>query len=118
MRFLWRDYKDAGRSKLMTLCATEFLRRFLLHVLPSGFMRIRHFGLLANRHRKQKLEQCRSLLGVPPPPSDVAPLTIAAIVQQLPPPRAPDIDMIVDAVVARLPEPSPTPKYWDIVPHK
>ncbi len=83
VRFRWRDYRDSGRNKIMTLRATEFLRRFLLHVLPSGFMRIRHFGLLANRHRKQKLERCRSLLGVPPPPSDVAPLTIAAIVQQL-----------------------------------
>ena len=46
-------------------------------------MRIRHFGLLANRHRKQKLQQCRSLLGASPPLSDVTPLSIAAIVQQL-----------------------------------
>ncbi len=83
VRFRWRDYKDDGRTKIMTLSATEFLRRFLLHVLPSGFMRIRHFGLLANRHRKQKLEQCRSLLGAPPPPSDETPLSIAEIVQQL-----------------------------------
>jgi hypothetical protein len=65
--FQWRDYKDAGRSKVTTLPADEFLRRFLLHVLPSGFMRVRHFGLLANRHRKRKLERCRALLHVSPP---------------------------------------------------
>jgi hypothetical protein len=48
----------------MTLDAGEFLRRFLLHVVPRGFMRIRHFGLLANRYRGRHLEQCRRLLGV------------------------------------------------------
>jgi hypothetical protein len=68
VRFRWRDYKDAHRNKVMTLPAEEFLRRFLLHVLPSGFMRIRHFGLLANRHRKAKLDRCRVLLAAPPPP--------------------------------------------------
>jgi len=67
VRFRWRDYKDAGRNKIMTLPADEFLRRFLLHVLPRGFMRIRHFGLLANRHRKAKLEHCRELLDAPTP---------------------------------------------------
>ncbi len=68
VRFRWRDYRHANRTQIMTLPAAEFLRRFLLHVLPSGFMRIRHFGLLANRHRKPKLERCRALLGTPPPP--------------------------------------------------
>jgi hypothetical protein len=68
VRFRWRDYRDADRNKVMTLPANEFLRRFLLHVLPSGFMRIRHFGLLANRYRKPKLERCRTLLIAPPPP--------------------------------------------------
>jgi len=67
VRFRWRDYKDANRSKIMTLPASEFLRRFLLHVLPTGFMRIRHYGLLANRHRKAKLERCRELLRAPEP---------------------------------------------------
>jgi len=65
VRFRWRDYRDGNQSKVMTLPAAEFLRRFLLHVLPRGFMRIRHFGLLANRHRKGRLERCRALLGVP-----------------------------------------------------
>jgi hypothetical protein len=52
----------------MRLDASEFVRRFLLHVLPSGFQRIRHFGLLANCHREDKLAQCRRLLQAPPPP--------------------------------------------------
>jgi hypothetical protein len=52
----------ATRQRMMTLEAVEFIRRFLLHVLPSGFVRIRHFGFLANRVRKEKLALCRSLL--------------------------------------------------------
>jgi hypothetical protein len=68
VRFRWRDYSDDNQNKIMELPAGEFLRRFLLHVLPRGFMRIRHFGLLANRHRKVKLERCRTLLAAPPPP--------------------------------------------------
>jgi hypothetical protein len=52
----------------MTLDAVEFIRRFLLHVLPPGLVRIRHFGFLANRVRKQKLIQCRALLPTSPPP--------------------------------------------------
>jgi hypothetical protein len=58
----------------MTLTAEEFLRRFLLHVLPRGFMRIRHYGLLANRHREPQLARCRALLGVTAPPSHPADL--------------------------------------------
>ena len=61
--FDWKDYAHRGRTKIMTLDALEFIRRFLLHVLPSGLVRIRQFGFLANRVRKQKLEQCRTLLG-------------------------------------------------------
>jgi hypothetical protein len=68
VRFRWRDYSDDNQNKFMELPANEFLRRFLLHVLPRGFMRIRHFGLLANRHRKPKLERCRQLLAATPPP--------------------------------------------------
>ena len=60
--FRWTDYADQNRSKTMTLDAVEFMRRFLLHVLPRGFVRIRQFGFLANRVRKQKLVLCRSLL--------------------------------------------------------
>ncbi len=82
VRFRWRDYRDDNRNKVMTLPAAEFLRRFLLHVLPSGFMRIRHFGLLANRHRKDKLERCRALLAVPPPPEKSSE-SVAALVERL-----------------------------------
>ena len=60
--FLWKDYAHGCRRRVMTLTATEFLRRFLLHVLPKGFVRIRHYGFLANRHRSEKLELCRKLL--------------------------------------------------------
>lgn len=61
--FLWRDYADNNRQKTMTLKANEFIRRFLLHVLPSRYVRIRHFGLLANRNRKNAIALCRKFLG-------------------------------------------------------
>ena len=67
VRFRWKDYADHDRVKVMTLEADEFLRRFLLHVVPRGFMRIRHFGLLANRTRRAAVGRCRALLGQPPP---------------------------------------------------
>jgi len=60
--FEWKDYAGGSQTKTMTLEAVEFIRRFLLHVLPSGFVHIRHFGFLANRKRKEKLALCRSLL--------------------------------------------------------
>jgi Putative transposase/Transposase zinc-binding domain len=65
--FEWKDYRDGGQAKTMTLSADEFIRRFLLHVLPNGFQRIRYYGFLGNRYRKEKLEQCRRLLGMPTP---------------------------------------------------
>jgi hypothetical protein len=61
--FRWRDYADHNRQKTMTLKADEFIRRFLLHVLPERYVRIRHFGLLANRNRKDLIALCRNLLG-------------------------------------------------------
>lgn len=67
--FSYRDRKDGNRTRTMTLHADEFLRRFLLHILPNGFMRIRHYGFLANRSRKQKLDRCRELLGLHPAPA-------------------------------------------------
>ena len=60
--FTWKDYRKAGAVKTMLLTPDEFIRRFLLHVLPDGFHRIRHFGFLANGHRTKKLALCRSLL--------------------------------------------------------
>lgn len=68
VRFQWKDYRRESQVKTMTLAATEFIRRFLLHVLPSGFQRIRYYGLLGNRHRAEKLAHCRVLLGMTPTP--------------------------------------------------
>jgi hypothetical protein len=65
--FRYRDYKDGNRQKVLRLEVNEFLRRFLLHVLPKGFVRIRHYGLLANRHRQKKIACCRALLAQPTP---------------------------------------------------
>lgn len=70
--FRWKDYRENGqrKSKVMRLAVGEFIRRFLLHVLPSGFHRIRHYGLFANGHRADKLELCRRLLNLPSAPTD------------------------------------------------
>jgi putative transposase/transposase-like zinc-binding protein len=65
--FRWRDYRHHDKVKVMTLAADEFIRRFLLHSLPDGFHRIRHYGFLANGHRAAKLALCRQLLATPPP---------------------------------------------------
>lgn len=64
VKFKWKDYKQGDQIKTMTVSADEFIRRFLLHVLPNRFQRIRYYGLLGNRHRQQKLDQCRRLLGM------------------------------------------------------
>jgi hypothetical protein len=63
--FTWKDYANGCQRRVMRLRAVEFLRRFLLHVLPKGFVRIRHYGFLANRCRAKKLMLCQQLLGVP-----------------------------------------------------
>ena len=60
--FRWRDYADSNRTKIMTVDAAEFIRRFLLHILPDRFVKIRHYGLLGNRCRREKLAACRKLL--------------------------------------------------------
>jgi hypothetical protein len=67
VRFRWKDYRDGSSQKIMALEAGEFIRRFLIHVLPDGFHRIRYFGFLGNCHRARKLAQCRELLGMVPP---------------------------------------------------
>jgi len=61
--FAWKDYRDSGAAREMTLDAEGFIRRFLLHVLPDGFQKIRYFGWMANRHRATGLELCRRFLG-------------------------------------------------------
>jgi hypothetical protein len=65
--FQWKDYRhqQKQKSRVMTLEANEFIRRFLIHALPAGFQRIRHYGLLANRNRKEDLALCRTLLSHP-----------------------------------------------------
>ncbi|MEA3102024.1 MAG: hypothetical protein QOF74_6264 [Caballeronia mineralivorans] len=111
MTFRWKDYRATGRTryKTMTLEAGEFMRRFLLHVLPSGFHRIRHYGLLANPVRRASLAKVRELLDVVPevgiqpddprgavPPVFVcrhcgAPMIVIDILQRTAPIRAPPI---------------------------
>lgn len=69
--FRWKDYRCGNKRKVMTLSANEFIRRFLLHTLPDGFHKIRHYGFLSNRQRAAKLTRCRELIatahGVPAP---------------------------------------------------
>jgi len=76
--FGYKDYRKSGtdRKQVMTLAADEFIRRFLLHSLPKGFHRIRHYGLLASGTRKDNLERARQLLGVAPPAADAAPVEL------------------------------------------
>src|ERR1700686_4943967 len=66
VRFRWKDYRDGNRQKTMTLDGVEFIRRFLIHVLPDGFHRIRYYGFLGNCHRPRKLARCRELLRMAP----------------------------------------------------
>jgi hypothetical protein len=109
VRFRYKDYADSDRPKVMALSAEEFLRRFLLHVVPRGFVRIRYFGLLANRRRHATLDRCRVVLAAPTPAAPAtgpSPSTIPAA----------DVDvhrcghcgvgvMRVTAVQARVPPP-------------
>ena len=83
LRFRWKDYRHGYRQRTMTLDAVEFLRRFLLHALPRGFQRVRHYGFLANGVRQEKLVRCRQLLArssvscstvtTPPPKAETTP---------------------------------------------
>jgi hypothetical protein len=64
VQFRYKDYRHDSQQKVMALSADEFIRRFLLHVLPNGFQRIRYYGFLGNRFRQEKLQRCRQLLGM------------------------------------------------------
>lgn len=77
VRFRWKDYADHGHTKVMALGVEEFLRRFLLHILPHGFVRIRHFGLLANRQRCMAITRARDLLRAPTPPATAGGKSVA-----------------------------------------
>jgi hypothetical protein len=71
--FTYKDYAHGSQIREMSLPAEEFIRRFLLHVLPQGYVRIRYYGLLAPRHRQENLALCRKLLGQPPAAEPAAP---------------------------------------------
>jgi predicted Zn-ribbon and HTH transcriptional regulator len=81
--FSYKDRKDEGKIKPATLPADEFIRRFLLHVLPANFVRIRYFGFLANRYRKENLTLCRKHLGAPPPSPQPGPKPIEQLMIEL-----------------------------------
>jgi len=72
--FAYRDRKDGNRRKELTISADEFIRRFLLHVVPRGMPRTRHYGILSNRNKTVYLPVCRALLGVPEPVKTEAPV--------------------------------------------
>ena len=82
VRFRYRDYAHGNKTKVMCLPVEEFIRRFLLHVLPKAFMRIRHYGLLANRHRTEHLDVCRAALDAPTP-APAEPETVEAFLSRV-----------------------------------
>ena len=111
--FIWKDYRNAGHAALMTLAADEFIRRFLLHVLPDGFQRIRHYGFLANGHRRQKLMLIRRLLDATPvvPEADIDD-------HEAPTTEAPDVPPCPCCggrmlIVEILPDPRRSPRRFD-----
>jgi len=79
--FKWKDYKDNSKWKLMTISAEEFIRRFLMHILPYRFMKIRHYGFLGNRGKQKRLKICKTLTGTPILPR--LKLTTAQLIQKL-----------------------------------
>ena len=81
--FTWKDYAKGQRLREMTLSGEEFLRRFLLHVLPERFVRIRYYGLLANRHREKALALCREVLPGPPAPPKLTRADWQSLLQSL-----------------------------------
>ncbi len=78
VRFRYKDYAHGNRRKVLALAPAEFIRRFLLHVLPTGFMRIRHYGILANRAKREKLALARAALEHPPSPALTQPESVEA----------------------------------------
>jgi hypothetical protein len=97
--FTYKDYAHGGKPRAMTLAADEFLRRFVQHILPRGFVKVRHYGLLANRGRETKLARCRHVLGVvvPPVPEAVGAAAAAAAAEPAGP-RCPHCGGIVVVV--------------------
>ncbi len=109
--FRYKDYASGQQDKVMTLQTPEFMRRFLMHTLPKGFVRIRYYGFLANRQRNQRLDRCRQLLGVTSQPNepasnDAKPTEEDAQPQQ-PCPACGRGKLVIIEVVPRLAPPSP-----------
>jgi Putative transposase len=111
----YRDRRDEDRKKSMTLDAQEFIRRFLLHVLPEGFVRIRHFGFLANRTKKHSLPQCRKLLGLNPALPEIPKRSAQDLLRELTGidlSRCPSCRLGTMIVVGELPPRANSPR-WD-----
>lgn len=111
----YRDRRNKDQKTSMTLDAQEFIRRFLLHVLPDGFMRIRHFGFLANRTKKHSLPQCRKLLGLNPSLGEIPKRSAHDLLRQLTGidlSRCPSCKLGTLIVVGELPPRANSPR-WD-----
>lgn len=117
--FHYRDRKHNDTVKLMTLEADEFIRRFLLHVLPNGFMRIRHFGFLANRRKGKDLSRCRQLLGLSPQVPEPSKKTNQELMLELTGiaiNRCPCCGKGTMRIITELPKPLPVP--FNVLPHQ
>jgi Putative transposase len=108
VRFRWRDSRHNNRSSVMKLDAVEFIRRFLLHVLPAGFVKIRHFGLLANRNRRQALALCRLHLCAPAedPSTLLTEQQKSALSRSCPQCKCGTLHVVARCSAAQLPSPS------------
>jgi hypothetical protein len=99
--FRWKDYRHGSQIRTLTLDVDEFLRRFLLHVLPKRFVRMRYFGLLAPRCRTDDLATCRTVLAVAPSPPVIAPSVSSTPTRSWPCPRCGAPMRIVERLTAR-----------------
>jgi hypothetical protein len=99
--FRWKDYRHGSQMRTLTLDVDEFLRRFLLHVLPTRLVRIRYFGLLASRRRTDDLATCRTVLAVAPPPPVTASSVGSTLTRSWPCPRCGAPLRIVERLTAR-----------------
>jgi Putative transposase len=113
--FTWKDYAHGNYSSLLPLSADEFIRRFLLHVLPHGFQRLRQFGLLANRHRRSKLTRCRLLLDKYELP-DSPQLTLKSLLPLAAPPESLRCPVCNSGTMQRLAALVPTDNLPQLVP--
>lgn len=106
--FSWRDYRDHSREKVMTISATEFIRRFMLHILPHGFRKIRHFGIFASRDKSARMKLCRELTST----SFFAPAP-ASTLDKLRKMLGRDLTSALAAGLALLPERLPTAQLYN-----